>query len=89
MILKRAANFLLLLMQDVSVASVNRMLKQTTTATVNIITMWGRSWTENNRNVVIVTDRQNNSNVVVVVRESDRNEAVVYSFTIQGWYHYK
>ena len=28
MILKGAANFLLLLMQDVSVASVNRMLKQ-------------------------------------------------------------
>ena len=41
--------------------------------------MWGRSWTENNRNVVIVTDRENNSNVVVVVvvRESNRNEVVV------------
>ena len=51
--------------------------------------MWGRSWTENNRNVVIVTDRENNSNVVVVVRENNRNVVVVYSFTIQGWYHYK
>ena len=51
--------------------------------------MWGRSWTENNSNVVIVTDRENNSNVVVVVRENNRNVVVVYSFTIQGWYHYK